>query len=42
MVAPTNKKALLLGEAFGKIVPNKRDAEDVVPYNQNIEYRINR
>ena len=27
MVAPTNKKALLLGEAFGKILPNKRDAE---------------
>ena len=22
------------GKAFGKIVPNKRDAEDVVPYNQ--------
>ena len=31
MVAPTNQKALLLGEPFGKIVPNKRDAKDVAP-----------
>ena len=35
MVAPTNKKALFIGEALCKIVSNKRDAEDVVPYNQN-------